>query len=351
MRLIVTADVHLSSDNTERLEALENVVRIAEKEAEKDSAYLLIAGDMFDAEVNVEDVKTDIRDLFSGNNFQTLVIPGNHDEKAFREEDYFGDDIEIVSERPFKHLEFDEINLAAVPFGADSFDDLIPDLQEVRRKDKSNILLLHGTLSTALGRVFGEESRYLPFSPEQLLSTGFEYVFAGHIHSSPKRKVFGEDDCVFACPGSPVSITRKETEKRGVWLFDTDGKDLRTADVDSFHYVRKVLDLCPGEADKKLADLETELSNEDLERATLCVEPYGFIEMDEGSFFQSLTEVVEDAGADDFEIDRGNVESAKTILDSSLYQQFDEKLRAKDDIDRRTVRRIALKAFSEEERG
>lgn len=73
MRILVTADIHLSAEHPERQEALKDVIRIAEEE---DVRYLLIAGDMFDAGVDIEEVKTGIRDLFSGNDFRTFVIPG-----------------------------------------------------------------------------------------------------------------------------------------------------------------------------------------------------------------------------------------------------------------------------------
>lgn len=348
MRILVTADVHLAADHPERREALEDVVRIAREE---DVDYLLIAGDMFDAGVDIDEVKNRIRDLFSSNDFQTFVIPGNHDADAFRTEDYFGDDIQVLAGQPFEQVNLGEVNLLSVPFVECDFGDLVDDLHETQSEEQVNLLLMHGTLSTTTGQVFGEESRYLPFTPEQLLETGIEYVFAGHIHASPTKRTFGDEDCVFAYPGSPVSITTKETNKRGVWLFDTDEEELQKRDVESFHYVRESLDLSPGEGDAKLEQLEARLSDRDLRRATLLIEPSGFVEMDEGEFFERLTSIAEAADADDVEIRRDDVESAKTILDTRLYQRFEQKLEEKEDIDDRSVHRIALQALSAEERG
>lgn len=348
MRLLLTADVHLTADHPERLAALREVVGLAESEGVD---LLLLAGDLFDASVDVEAIKPRIRDLFTGTGVRTFVIPGNHDENAFREEDYFGDDIEVLSQRPVDRVELDGVNLVGVPYGVEDFGDLLDDLRAAREDAAVNLLLLHGTLSTATGGVFGEESRYLPFTPEQLVATGFEYVFAGHIHASPTTRTFGDDgECVFAYPGSPVSITRGETERRGVWLVDTDGGGLRQLDVDSVHYVRETLDLEPGGAPQALDRLEARLADRDLDGATVLVEPAGFIEMDEAAFFRALTRTVEAAGADDYEIDRTNVESARAILDSTLYRQFEAKLEARDDVDARAVRRLALRALSAEER-
>lgn len=347
MRFLVTADIHLTDDHPERQQALASIVRHCEDE---NADYLLIAGDLFDANVDVEAIKTDLRDLFSGNSFQTLAIPGNHDQGAYREEDHFGADIEILKERPFEQRDLGEVNLVAVPFVEEGFGTLVDDLNAARDPAKLNVLLLHGTLSTSTGKVFGEESRYLPFTPEQLLETGFEYGFAGHIHSSPTKQTFGEDACVFAYPGSPVSITRKETDRRGLWCFDTDGMELQEQPLDTFHYVRERLDLSPGEAPDAIERLERTLADQNLEHATLLIEPAGFIEMPEDEFFERLTDVAEAAGTEAYDIDRSEVQSAKTILESSLYQQFEAKLEEKDDIDRRAVRQVALQGLSAEER-
>ena len=349
MRFLVTADLHLSADHPERQEALEDVVRIGVQE---DIDYLLIAGDMFDAGVDVDEVKTGIRDLFSDNDFQTFVIPGNHDEDAFRDEDYFGDDIQVLSEQPFEQVDLGDVQLLAMPFVEGSFGDYVDDLHAATEDDALNILMLHGTLSTTTGKVFGEESRYLPFTPEQLLETGADYVFAGHIHSSPTKRSFGGDACVFAYPGSPVSITTKETDRRGAWLFETDEDELREIVVDSAYYVREELDLSPGEAEAKLENLEDRLADRNLDKATLLVEPAGFIEMDAGTFFDQLEAIVDNAGPAEYRIKRDGVESAKTILGSGLYQGFEPKLEeAETEVDDRAVRQIALQALSQEERG
>ena len=348
MRILVTADIHLSASHPERQEALADVVRIAEEE---DVEYLLIAGDMFDAVTDVDDVKTEIRDLFTDNDFRSFVIPGNHDEGAFREEDYFGDDLEVLSHTPFEQVDLGDVNLLAIPFTQARFGQLVDDIHDARVDEQLNVLLLHGTLSTATGDVFGHESRYLPFTPEQLLETGADYVFAGHIHSAPTRHTFGRHDCVFAYPGSPVSITTKETNKRGVWILDTAQQELRNVHVNSAYYRRETLDLIPGEAPEKLTALHDRLAGQDLANARLLVEPVGFIEMDEARFFEELESIVQDVDPADYRIDRTGIESAGAILDSELYRGFEEKLEAIEEVDRRAVRGMVLKALSRERRG
>lgn len=347
MDLLLTADIHLSEANPERLAALREVVRIANEE---DVSYVLIAGDMFDAGLDVESIKPQIRNLFSGNSFRAFVIPGNHDEGAFRKEDYFGDDIEVLSAHPFETRELGPVNLIAVPYTSGGFGELVKDLKETRMEEKLNILLVHGTLSTMAGTDTGGESRYLPFTPEQLVAAGMDYVFAGHIHSSPSQQSFGNDDCVFAYPGSPVSITRRETGRRGVWIFDTDSESFRTIPLDSPYYLHESIELIPGEATSKLNALRSRLTQTDLSNATVIVEPTGFIETAEAGFFESLERVLTDSNAADYEIDRSGIQSAQTILESRLYQSFSEKLSQQHDVDDRAVRRIALRALSQEAR-
>ncbi len=347
MDLLLTADIHLSATHPERLAALEEIVRFANTE---NVSYVLIAGDMFDADLEVETIKPRIRNLFSGNSFQVFVIPGNHDERAFREEDYFGDDIEVLATRPLQTLELGGVNLVAVPFVKRGFDDLVDAVNDARIEEKLNVLLIHGTLSTTEGKGSGDEARYLPFTPEQLVASGMDYVFAGHIHSSPIRQSFGTDDCVFVYPGSPVSITRNETGRRGAWLFNTDTESFRNIPLDSHYYVHESIDLIPGEAPSKLDALSERLAKTDLANATILVEPTGFIEIPEAEFFESLETILADSTATDYHIDRSGVQSAKTILESGLYQEFNDKLTQKADVDARAVRRITLRALSQEAR-
>lgn len=347
MRLLVTSDLHLGSGYPERLEALEDVVRIASEES---VSYLLIAGDLFDAGVDIDAVKGDVRALFSGNDFQTYVIPGNHDATAFREEDYFGEDIEVLSKPPLEQVDLGTINLLAVPYVETAFSELIDDIQHHHDPAKLNVLLLHGTLTSSVDKSAGEEAEYLPFAPEQLVETGVEYVFAGHIHSSATTRTFANGECVFAYPGSPVSITTKETDRRGVWFFDTDALELRMIPVDSAYYVHELIELSPGEAPDKLDSFRARLFDRDLENATLLVEPVGFIEMPEEEFFSTLESIAATAGAAEYEIMQNDVASARSIVESSLYQSFEQKLEERSDVNDQEVRRMVLQALSREAR-
>lgn len=347
MRLLLTADLHLTAEHPERLRALEQIV---DRGAAEDIDYLLIAGDLFDADVDVEDVKPDVRDIFSDNDFQTLAIPGNHDQTAYREEDHFGDDIEILKDTPFTQRQLGPITLTAVPYFDGDFTDIIDDLETIdSSEDTVDLLLLHCTLAGLSGG-FGTESRYLPVTPEQLLQLPFDYVFAGHIHTSPTKQDI-DDDTVFVYPGSPASITRSETGRRGVWLLDTDDKHLQRLDLDTFHYESIQLDLQPGNADAKLDTLADRLADKNVDSAHLLIEPVGFIEQEEDEFFDRLDTIVADADPMESDIDHTGLRSAQSVIQTDLYQKFQDKLEEREDIDQTAVERIALDAFLRYSRG
>lgn len=348
MKLLLTADLHLKSDNPERLQALKNILELADS---KDVDYLLIAGDLFDANVDVEDVKPEVRDLFSDNSFQTYAIPGNHDQNAFREEDYFGDDIDILRTTPYSQKQIGPINLVSVPYYDGEFTELIEDLDEAVDEDALNILLIHCTLA-GFGGGFGEESRYLPVTPEDLLQLPYDYVFSGHIHSSPTKKEIG-DQTVFVYPGSPASITRSEIGTRGVWLLDTEDEEdpLSSLDLSTFHYEKIPLYLRPGEVENELSTLETRLENKHLDNAHLILHVEGFIEQEEESFFQKIESIIEEADPLESEIDGSELRSVKSIVDTGLYQKFKEKLEEREDIDKDAVEKIGLEAYARYGRG
>lgn len=346
MRILVTADVHLAEGHPERKEALDAVLEVAERESVD---CVLIAGDLFDAGVDVDAIKGALRSRFTDTPFHTYAIPGNHDAAAFRAEEHFGDDFTLLDDGPVERVDLGGATLLAVPFVDAAFADLVEPIREAAG-DGPNVLMLHGTLSSTTGAVFGEESRYLPFTPEELLDTGVEYVVAGHIHATATQRSFGDGACVFAYPGSPASITRSETGPRGVWVLDLAEASLHLHELETHHYVRERLSLHPGGAEDALDALARRLDGRALDHATLVVEPEGFIEMDEAAFFEALDHIVSAAGARGVEVDRSAVQSARTVLQSDLYRGFDEALEAREDVDHEAIRRIALRALSMEER-
>lgn len=323
MKIVHTADIHLSSDHPERLEALKEVLEVCEEEQ---ADLLLVTGDMFDANVDIEDLKADLRPLFSDNSFQTFVIPGNHDKTAFRREDHFGDDIELLDGKPYERKAFDDINIVALPYTDKDFSQLVETLTEARVEGKTNILMIHCTLAGSSGS-FGEESEYLPVKPSELVRTGFDYVLAGHIHSSATKKSFGET--VFAYSGSPASVSSSETGKREAWVLDTEN-GMRTRELDSFHYLRQEKEVLPGEEEDWEEEIIEDLEQRDLGKASVIVELKGFTERPVEEVSEELEEKIGDLEPEEVHIGISGLESVASIVDSKIYKEFREKMEQRD---------------------
>lgn len=343
MKVVHTADVHLSSDHPERMEALEEVIRLCEEEEAK---LLLISGDLFDKNVDVESLKTDVRPLFSDNDLQTYVIPGNHDEAAYRAEDHFGDDIEVLDETPFETREIEDVNIVGLPYSDKGFSELIDPLSESVKDNYTNILMIHCTLSGVSGG-FGGESEYMPVRPEEFARTGFDYIFSGHIHSSSTKKEIRET--TFTYPGSPVPISGSETGKRNVWVLDTEDETLETRKLDTLHNIRKEIELMPGEAQRIQETIES-LEDQELDKARIKVTVKGFTDKEVSEVTDDLEEKLQNLEPESVEVENQGLENIVSITESEIYTEFTEKLEGRDLQKPEEVEKKFLRALSRYDR-
>lgn len=339
MRILHTADLHLTQDHPERLEALKQVLEKGEN-----ADYLLITGDLFDRGADLEDMKSEIRPLFDDNSFKTFVIPGNHDHAAFRTGDHLGNDLEVLKDG-IQTRDLGDVNLVALPYTNQNFDDLINPLSEETKQDKTNILMIHCTLAGA-GSGFGGESKYLPVRKEEIAQLNYDYVFSGHIHSQANKWDIG--NTVFTYSGSPVSISKSETGKRKIWSLDTEKDKMKTQTLETHYFFKKYLDVVPGEEEQAVESLSD--ISDDLGNATYLIELSGFIENDVQDFLEKIRQEALNTGAQNIEIDE-HVENMEKIVESKLYKEFIEKLRQKDgEVDIRRAEKQMLKAFSRQQR-
>lgn len=343
MKIIHTADVHLSKDRPERMEALEEIVKKCEDE---ETDLLLIAGDLFDSNADVEDLKTELRPLFSGNDFETLVIPGNHDNSAFRKEDYFGEDIEILTGKPVESREYEDLNVVGLPYTEKDFSEVLDAVAEAKVEDKTNILMIHCTLQGSSGG-FGEETEYLPVEPGQLIQTGFDYVMSGHIHSSATRRELGET--VFTYPGSPASVSESETGKREAWLLDTE-EGLKTLGLDTHHFLTESLEVLPGEEKEKIKETVNSFRERDLDKASIIIEVRGFSEKTVEDIKSELEEKISSLEPSEILVQTQGLESASSLTESDIYREFKTRLEEKDVEKPEEVEKKFLRGLSRYER-
>jgi len=344
VKIVHTADVHLSEQHPERIEALKQILQMCE---ERDADLLLISGDLFDNNIDVEDLKTDLRSLFKDNSFQTYIIPGNHDATAFRQEDYFGEDIEVLSDVPYEQRKIDEVNLVAVPFTEKDFSEIKEELPETSNKNKIDLMMIHCTLSGSQGG-FGNEEKYMPVKPSQIIQTDFDYILSGHIHSSATRKTFG--NTTFAYPGSPVSISSTETGRRAVWMLDTEEESMETIELDTEYFLRKELEIMPDREEEVKEELIAQLEDRDLEKATIILNIHGYTEKDVEELIEQLREELEELNPDEIRIGAEELQSVSSLVESSLYQDFMDKMREENLNKPEEVERKFLKGLARHER-
>jgi DNA repair exonuclease SbcCD nuclease subunit len=236
LKVLHTADIHLRAFGDERWAALETILSVAKKHK---ISILAISGDLFDAKIDAEELRPKIRDVFSNNGFDIVLIPGNHDCNVCKDM-YFGADATVLTDldKPFGK---GNIRIWGLPFENIQTEQVIEKIQCLKArfdKEYTNILLYHGELLDAFfsRKDFGEEGeqRYMPLKLSYFKDVDVDYVLSGHFHSTFSVRTL-ETGGYFVYPGSPVSVTKKETGQRMVNIFEV-GKKPTPYALDTHHF-------------------------------------------------------------------------------------------------------------------
>lgn len=278
MKILHTADLHLTGVHDNRWHTLAELLRIGKAQSVD---LFVICGDLFDRSIDSERLRPQIRELFSGNGFRILILPGNHDQNAYREGLFFGDDVSIVNDwkTPF---EIGDVSVWGIPFEKLSGTETIERIRAIASSltgSRTNILLLHGELLDSFFQRtdFGDEGqeRYMPVRLSYFENTGFDYVLAGHFHRSFDIRSL-HDGGSFVYSGSPVSITKRETGRRRINLFSTGGEPCEFL-LDSFHYESVRFDFDPFSSSDPFEALKQRL-DEIHPSAKILLEVGGYID-------------------------------------------------------------------------
>ncbi len=345
MRILHTADMHLREDKQERIQALRAVLDLAEKEAVD---VVLIAGDLFDSGVAANRLRPQLREILSGHSFKILIIPGNHDEHAFEGDLYFGDDVEVLINKPFSTREYAEVKVVAVPFFQCKIDDLALQLQQETVENKVNILLMHCTLALPFTLVgdFGEEERaqYFPVSADILAGLGYDYILAGHFHSRVYQYALSQKS-TFLYSGSPVSITRKEQGKRSIVILDV-VEGFKAHAIDTFYYDTINVPFDPFDEEGGIEFLRSEIKKHDLSNTELEINLSGFIRSNELEFSKKIGKITEGIKA----VHPG-YKNVSAVLDDNLYRRFADKLAGADltPDEKKKIERTVMNIFADME--
>lgn len=354
MSILHTSDLHLSSVGDERWKALEAVV---DRAVELGVSVLTVGGDLFDRDVDAEQLRPDLRSLFSGNPFRVVIVSGNHDDRAVRAGLHFGNNVDLVTD-PEEPVVLADANLR---FWGIPYEDLGP--EEVYGRVRSiaesltdenewlDCLLYHGQLVHGDYRNdgFGDEGsgQYMPLRLEYLEDSGLDYVLAGHYHTRARSHSYTGG--TFLYPGSPVPVTRSETGPRHCYHVKN-GDGYEALDLDRPYYENLEVTLRPDDTDSPLDRIRARLDAlEERVRPILTVEGYFDGRRFERSESELDREVRDELSARDGETDyEFRARDVGGVLDSDLYADFEKRLseeRVGDDPDDESVREMVLEAM------
>lgn len=338
-RILHTSDLHLGVNHPERLEALREVLDVAEQ---KDADLLTIGGDLFNSAEDAEELRPDLRDDFSGSGYQILAIPGNHDYEAYRGDLHFGTDFEALLESPFAVIEEAGVRVVGLPYTPRLRDEIRLALRNREEFEGPEVLLIHASLEAPFEERYAgdEEARYCPVTKAGIDALGFDYILAGHYHNVHEVRL--PSGGVFVYPGSPASVARDETGPRRAVLVDTHEATLETLQLPTFHFDRLELTIDPGQEEEALERIE-EWAEKRADRkveAEVIVE--GHTERPEKEFQEAL-----EAAAGALRL-TNRTRSVDRVISHPLYQEFIGKIEEVEEEDevQEGARRRVLHVFS-----
>ena len=231
MKFIHTADLHLDSPFKgmemnvpasvwERMKqsTFQSFERIVDKAIQERVDFVLLAGDLYDAETRSLRAQVFVREQMkrlSQYEIPVYIIHGNHDHLggswAAIE---FPENVHVFTE-PYveeKSLYKDGELLASI-YGFSYLQQAVTDNMTAQYKKMSDapfhIGMLHGSVEGD-----AEHNRYAPFQIRELKEKGFDYWALGHIH---KREVLSEEPYMIY-PGNIQGRHRKETGEKGAYF-------------------------------------------------------------------------------------------------------------------------------------
>ncbi|MDZ5811760.1 DNA repair exonuclease [Halorubrum sp. AD140] len=318
VRILHTADIHLRPDAEERHAALETVLSQADA---ADVDLVTIGGDLFDSDVASEQLRDSLRELFSDRSYPILTIPGNHDVDAFRRNLFFGESFTPATETPFGQFVIHDTRVTALPYTPQATDELLVGLRDREPFDGPEALLLHCSLEAPVRGGVGDEGeqRYFPVTTEELAELDFDYYLAGHYHTQHRTEL--SNGGTFVYPGTPASVTRKETGRRTAVLIDADAaQNVQLQTLDSFHYDTLDLRVIPGKEERVLEEIQSRVGIWNERNVAPEIRVDGFTEMDETAFRDALTAVSGDVPVEN------STRTVEHIISHPLFEAVQRRL-------------------------
>lgn len=347
MKILHTADIHIREYGDERWIALKKLMEIGKKEKIE---FLVICGDLFDANIDAENLRPKIREIFSNNGFKIIIIPGNHDHKSYQDM-YFGEDAIILTEanNPYEHK---DVKIWGMPFERMDSENILVKLHSLKNKlnnDTKNIILYHGELLDAFfsRKDLGEEGeeRYMPVKLSYFNDINVNYVLAGHFHSKFDIRML-EGGGYFVYPGSPISITKREIGQRKVNIFEVGGPP-KEYPLDTPHFEEVKIELNPLKDNDPLDVVKAHIEKVHPE-ARIILNIGGYInsekiKMKEPEFVEKIKQITNGRSVEE----HLEFKDIQKLLEDDLFKSFMKKLELTDFNDERKkqMQDIAIKAM------
>ena len=223
MRILITADTHLSDTRPERVLTLERLLNTMLRENLK---ILIIAGDCFDASQTGTALLDSLCIRPAYRQLQINLIPGNHDARI-RQAHFSAQNIRIFSEPELMQPDLVSLPILLLPYKAGkTMGDFLAEWND-RLKPGQWILIGHGDWSDGLCGVNpSEPGVYMPLTRSDIDMYQPNRVVLGHIHKP-------SDSGRVHYPGSPCPLDINETGKRRCLILDTETGAVEVMPVES----------------------------------------------------------------------------------------------------------------------
>jgi len=345
MKILHTADIHIREYQDNSWRAFESLIKVGSKEK---IDVFVISGDFFDKKVSFVKLYPEIRPLLNSVAYEFVIIPGNHDENAFAVDAFFGEKVRILRSVT-EPIEYEALRFFGFPFKNITSGEVRNNLRKIKDLtvgNKTNILLFHGELldHSFSGSDFGdEEINYMGVRLSFFSNLNLKYVLAGHFHTNFQVYEF-DSEGFFVYPGSPVSITRKETGKRSVNLFEV-GNVPSQYSIDTPYYEQMRFSVYPEDDIKIIAKIKDKVK-EFPKEAKVLLSLSGYTEEKEEELHKKIKELEDEF--ENLEIEN-RVRGIKRLGEDELFRAFIEKLEKLKSPRQQEIKRLLIKSILESE--
>ena len=218
MKILHTSDVHLFSPlsttlepskvQIRRRELLSTFDRMIEAAICEGVEVFIIAGDLFDSEVSADAYERTLATIARARSIQFLYLIGNHEGDILQLSKLnIPDNLKIIG-NDWTYFDYNSLHIVGRSTNS-------PDMFSSLRlnKNDTNIVVLHGELSTGQGRD--------AIPSKDIAGIGIDYLALGHYHSYSVGRIDNRGVAVYS--GTPEGRGFDEAFPCGFVLIDTDG--------------------------------------------------------------------------------------------------------------------------------